>query len=45
LKINQEVKSSLSVEKLTNTKNGKLWIFMGDGSGGDFKSVKVEKKP
>jgi hypothetical protein len=39
--INQDAKPSLSVEKLTNTQNGKVGIFVGDGSGGDFRNVKV----
>ena len=41
--INQKEKPSLVVEKLTNTKNGKLGIFVGDTSGGDFRSVKIIK--
>ena len=41
--INQKEKPSLIVEKLTNTKNGKLGIFVGDGSGGDFRSIRIIK--
>ena len=41
--INQKEKPSLVIEKLTNTKSGKLGIFVGDGSGGDFRSVKIIK--
>lgn len=43
--INQAEIPSLVVEKLTNTTNGKLGIFVGAGSGGDFKSVSIKKKP
>ena len=39
--INQKEKPSLVVEKLTNTKSGRLGIFVGDGSGGNFRSVKI----
>jgi hypothetical protein len=42
--INQDAKPSLTVEKLTERSNGKLGIFMGDGSGGDFESITIETK-
>lgn len=40
--INQDTKPSLIVDKLTERSNGKLGIFMGDGSGGDFESITIE---
>ena len=40
--INQDAKPSLMVEKLTELDNGKLGIFMGDGSGGDFEQIMIE---
>jgi hypothetical protein len=39
--INQSENPSLVVEKLSNNYTGRIGIFMGSGSGGDFKSVKV----
>jgi hypothetical protein len=42
--INQDTKPSLQVEKLTERSNGKLGIFMGDGSGGDFESITIETR-
>jgi hypothetical protein len=37
--INQSEKPSLVVPKLTDTKSGKLGIFVGDGAGGDFRKI------
>jgi hypothetical protein len=42
--INQDKNPALVVEKLSATKKGKLGIFVGDGGGGDFKSIKVVGK-
>lgn len=42
--INQDSKPSLMIEKLTERSNGKLGIFMGDGSGGDFEQITIESK-
>ena len=42
--INQDTKPSLTIEKLTEQSNGKLGIFMGDGSGGDFETITIESK-
>lgn len=42
--INQDTKPSLVVEKLTTQTNGKLGIFVGEGSGGDFKSIVIKTK-
>jgi hypothetical protein len=40
--INQEKKPALTVERLTDRGDGKLGIFVGDGGGGDFKSIKIK---
>jgi hypothetical protein len=39
--INDAAKPSLTVEKLNDQHEGKVGIFMGDNSGGDFERVKV----
>jgi len=39
--INQSQKPSLVVEKLTERMDGKLGIFIGDGSGGDFYRITI----
>jgi hypothetical protein len=39
--INQSQKPSLVVQKLTDRNTGKLGIFVGDGAGGDFRSIKI----
>jgi hypothetical protein len=39
--INQSENPSLAVEKIASTTSGRVGIFVGDGSGGDFKNVKV----
>jgi hypothetical protein len=39
--INNYKEPSLVVEKLTVINKGKLGIFIGDDSGGDFKSIKI----
>lgn len=39
--INDKEIPSLTVKKLNNRMRGKIGIFVGDGSGGDFKTVKV----
>jgi hypothetical protein len=41
--INQAERPSLVVEKLTDVQNGKLGIFVGDGSGGDFRRISIKK--
>jgi hypothetical protein len=40
--INNNKEASLIVEKLTEIAKGKLGIFVGDDSGGDFKSIKIK---
>ena len=42
--INDSKIPSLEVEKLTTTQSGKLGIFVGDGSSGDFQNILVEYK-
>jgi hypothetical protein len=42
--INQDTKPSLTVEKLTERGDGKIGIFVGDGSGGDFESITIETR-
>jgi hypothetical protein len=42
--INQDVKPSLVVEKLSDRQNGKIGIFVGDGAGGDFETIITESK-
>lgn len=37
--INDSETPSLEVEKLTNIQSGKLGVFVGGGSGGDFRSI------
>lgn len=39
--INQSKNPSLVVEKISSTTSGRVGIFVGDGSGGDFKNIKV----
>lgn len=39
--INQSKTESLKVEKISTIASGRIGIFVGDGSGGDFKSLKV----
>jgi hypothetical protein len=39
--INQSKKPSLVVEKISSTPSGRVGIFVGDGSGGDFKNIKI----
>ena len=40
--INDAKEPSLDLIKLTNYQNGKIGIFLGDGSGGDFRNVYVK---
>ncbi|TAG18237.1 MAG: hypothetical protein EAZ32_14355 [Cytophagia bacterium] len=42
--INQSKEPSLVVQKLSNATNGKLGIFVGDGAGGDFRSIRYSTK-
>lgn len=42
--INESLEPSLVVEKLNQNKNGKVGVFVGGGSGGDFQNVLVEYK-
>lgn len=39
--INQSTQPALAITRLTHAKIGKLGIFVGDGAGGDFKSIKI----
>lgn len=39
--INNAEMPSLTVKKLTNRETGKIGLFTGDGSGGDFKSLMI----
>jgi len=39
--INHSEKPSLIVEKLNNRSTGQMGLFTGDGSGGDFKTIKI----
>ncbi|MBP4138607.1 family 16 glycoside hydrolase [Flavobacterium geliluteum] len=41
--INDAKKPALEVDKLNNYRNGKIGLFMGDDSGGDFKNVIVKQ--
>lgn len=41
--INADKNPSLTVDKLTKVSKGKLGIFLGDNSGGDFKKITVEE--
>ncbi len=41
--INGSKTPALVVNKLNNMQNGKIGIFMGDNSGGDFKHITVSK--
>ncbi len=41
--INNALKPSLIVEKLNDRIAGKLGVFMGDNSGGDFRNVKIRE--
>ena len=40
--INDSKKASLDVEKLSDNQNGKIGIFVGDDSGGDFRNIFVK---
>lgn len=40
--INDAKEPSLDLIKLTDRQNGKIGIFVGDGSGGDFRNVYVK---
>lgn len=42
--INNSETASLVVEKLNTRVTGRIGLFVGDGSGGDFKSVKIEHR-
>ena len=42
--INDSKTPSLDIEKLNNNKNGKIGIFVGDGSGGDFSVFILDQK-
>ncbi len=39
--INQSKNPSLVVEKISSATSGRIGIFVGDGSGGDFKNIRV----
>jgi len=39
--INQSEKPSLVIDKLSESREGKLGIFIGDGSGGDFYRITI----
>ncbi len=40
--INEANEPALTVEKLSTTQNGKVGIFVGAGSGGDFESISIQ---
>ncbi len=40
--VNDAEKPSLIVEKLSNNQNGKIGIFVGDDSGGDFRNINIK---
>lgn len=40
--INDQKTPALTIEKLTNSTSGKLGLFMGDISGGDFEYIKIQ---
>ncbi len=40
--INDAEKPSLVVQKISNNQNGKLGIFVGDDSGGDFRNILIK---
>ena len=42
--INNAAQPSLTVDKLSNRKSGKIGLFTADRSGGDFKSIKINYK-
>lgn len=42
--INESLEPSLVVEKLNQNKNGKVGVFVGGGSGGDFQNVLIGYK-
>lgn len=42
--INNAIQPSLIVEKLNNRTSGKIGLFTGDSSGGDFKIIKINYK-
>ena len=41
--VNNNEKPSLSISKLTKSKSGKIGVFVGDGSGGDFRDITVNE--
>ncbi len=41
--INKSQQPSLIVEKLNSRSTGKIGLFTGDGSGGDFKTIKINQ--
>ncbi len=42
--INNSAQPSLKVTKLTKQAKGKIGLFVGDGSGGDFKTIQINYK-
>ncbi len=42
--INHQKTPALTVEKLSGHKTGKIGLFVGDGSGGDFKHISITYK-
>ena len=40
--INDAKKPALEVDKLNNYRNGKIGLFMGDDSGGDFGNMTLK---
>ena len=43
--INDAATPALKVKKLSDRHSGKIGLFTGDGSGGDFKSIIISKQP
>jgi hypothetical protein len=41
--INQDMKPALVVSKLNERTSGKIGIFVGDGAGGDFENILIER--
>lgn len=43
--INHESRPSLQIKRLTSNQNGKIGLFVGNNSGGDFRFVSIVYKP
>jgi hypothetical protein len=42
-KINKSKRAALEIQKLSTYNIGKIGIFLGDGSGGDFTRVSIKQ--